>query len=177
MVEAPVQRTPVVAVQPLQHRVPPLLYFAAEQETAQHRSDEQSKHQRPKQCKRHRPRHRTEQASLHSLQRKNRQIRNDDNNAGEKHRLLHFVRGGPNDLHERLFLVSERSMAQDVLHHHNRPVHHHAEIKRAQRQEICRNLPQVQQNRREQKREGNRDGHNQRAAHIPQKQKQNQRDQ
>ncbi len=82
-----------------------------------------------------------------------------------------------NDLHERLFLVAERSMAQDVLHHHYRPIHHHAEVERAQRQQVRRNLPQVQQDCREQQREGNGDGHNQRAAHISQEQKQNQCDQ
>ena len=68
-------------------------------------------------------------------------------------------------------------MAQDVFDHYHRSVDDHAEVERAQRKQIGGNVTQVEQNRGEQKGEGNGDGDDQRAAYVAEKQKQNQRHQ
>ena len=73
--------------------------------------------------------------------------------------------------------AGELGMPQDVFYHHHRAIHHHAEIERAERQQVRGNVLQVEQNRGKQQGKGNGDGHDKRAAHIAQEQKKNQRDQ
>ena len=63
-------------------------------------------------------------------------------------------------------------MAHDVLDHHHRAIHHHAEIQRAQRQQIGRNLPEIEADRSEQQRKRNGQRHDQGAAHVAQEQEQ-----
>ena len=68
-------------------------------------------------------------------------------------------------------------MAHDVFHHDDRAVHHHAEIQRAQRQQIRGNVTQVEADGSKQQRKRNRQRDDERAAHIAQKQEQNDHDQ
>src|SRR5277367_2008493 len=68
-------------------------------------------------------------------------------------------------------------MADNVLHHHHRAVHHHAKIQRAQREQIGGDPSQVQADGGKQQGKGNRQGNNQSSTYVPQKQKQNNRDQ
>ena len=91
--------------------------------------------------------------------------------------ILDFVRCDRNDFAERLLVISKRCVSKDVLDHHHRSIDDHAEIQRTERQQIRRNVPQVEKNCGEQEREGNRDGDNQRASHVPEEQKQNKRHQ
>jgi hypothetical protein len=53
------------------------------------------------QSERHGPGHGTEQAAFHALQGEDGQVRNDDDDAREENRLLHFVGRGRDDLSER----------------------------------------------------------------------------
>ena len=64
-------------------------------------------------------------------------------------------------------------MAHDIFDHDHRAIDHHAEIERAQRQQIGRNIFQAQADRSEEQREGNGQGDDERAAQIAEEQKQN----
>ncbi len=68
-------------------------------------------------------------------------------------------------------------MANDVFHHDHRAIDHHAEIQRAEREQIGRNVSQVEADRGEQERERNGGRDDQRAADIAEKEKQNDRNQ
>jgi hypothetical protein len=68
-------------------------------------------------------------------------------------------------------------MADHVLDHHHRAVDQHAEVQRAQRKQVGGNVAQVEADGGEHQREGNGERNNDGAAHIAQKQKQNDRDQ
>ena len=50
-------------------------------------------------------------------------------------------------------------VADDVLHHHDGPVDDHAEVEGAQGKQVCRDMPQVETDRREEEREGDGEGH------------------
>ena len=52
-----------------------------------------------------------------------------------------------------LFAAPVLRVAQDVLNHHHRAIHHHAEIERAQREQVCGNMAQIEQDRGEQQSE------------------------
>ena len=93
-------------------------------------------------------------------------------------RPLHFVRGFAMRCRRcsAVFLVA-REMADDVLHHHHGAIDHHAEIQRAQREQIGGNVLQVEADGREQQREGNGERDDERAAHVAEEEKQDDRDQ
>ena len=59
-------------------------------------------------------------------------------------------------------------VADDVFDHHHRAIHHHAEIQRAQREQVRGNVPQVETNRGKKQRERNRQRDDERAADIAQ---------
>ena len=65
----------------------------------------------------------------------------------------------------------------DVLDHHDRAIHHHAEIERAQGKKIGRNVAQVEPDGGKEQRKWNRERDDERGAHIQQKQEQNDADQ
>ena len=64
-------------------------------------------------------------------------------------------------------------MAHDVFHHDYSAIHHHAEIERAQRQKVGGNALYVEAGGGKEKRKRNREGDDDRAAHVAQKDKQN----
>ena len=64
-------------------------------------------------------------------------------------------------------------MADDVLHHHDRAVHNHPEIQRAERQQVCGNALHLETCRGKQQRERDRQGDDNCPAHIPEKQEKN----
>ena len=64
-------------------------------------------------------------------------------------------------------------MTDHVLDHHHRAVHNHAEIERAKRKQVRGNVHQVEADGRKQQREGNGERDDDGAAHVAQKQKQN----
>ena len=147
----------------------------AEQEAGQHRRHDHGEDQRAQQRERHRPRHGLEQPAFHALQGEDRQIGGDDDGDGVEDRPLDLVRGLANPLMRSVVPLSSRGaqMADDVLDHHHRAVHHHAEIQRAQRKQIGGNLLQVEANRGEQERKRNRQRDDERAAHVAEKQEEN----
>ncbi len=75
------------------------------------------------------------------------------------------------------FVSAEGGVAKDVLDHHDRAIDDHAEVECAQREQVRGDMAQIEKDRGEEQREGNRDGDDQRAAHVAQEQKQNQGDQ
>ncbi len=78
-------------------------------------------------------------------------------------------------LHRRsgVAFLMVRQMAHDVFNHHNRAIHHHAEIERPQRQQVGGDAFELKAGGREQQREGNRQSDDNRSPHIPQKQEEN----
>ena len=70
-----------------------------------------------------------------------------------------------------------RQHPHDVLDHHHGAFHDHAEVERAQRQQIRRNVPQVEADGGEQQRERNGQRDDQRAADIAQEDEQDHRNQ
>src|ERR1035437_6712824 len=112
-----------------------------------------------------------EQPAFYPLQGEDREIRGDDDENGEEDWTLHFVGGIADDLHQRSMLVDMRlDVAQDVLDHHDGAVDNHAKVERPQRQQVRRDMVQVQQNGSEQEGERNRDGDHERAAHVSEEQ-------
>ncbi len=69
--------------------------------------------------------------------------------------------------------IAAAQMAHDVFDHDHRAIDHHAEIERAQRQQVGRNMVQVEADRGEQQRERNGERHDERAAKVAEEQKQN----
>ena len=68
-------------------------------------------------------------------------------------------------------------VAHDVLHHYHRSVDHHAKVQGAERKQVRRDVPQIQANRSKQERKWNREGHDDRSAHVPQKDEEDNDDQ
>ncbi len=68
-------------------------------------------------------------------------------------------------------------VAENVLHHDDGAVHHHAEIQRAKGQQVCGNALQLETRRRKQQRKRDRQGDDECSTNIPEKQKQNDHDQ
>ena len=68
-------------------------------------------------------------------------------------------------------------MADDVFDHYHGAFHDHAEIQRAERQQVGGNVLQVQTNGGEQQGKRNRSGNDEGAADVAQEKKQNDRDQ
>ena len=64
-------------------------------------------------------------------------------------------------------------MAHHILDHHDRAIDDHAEVQRAQGKQIGRNVAEVETDCGKQKRKGNGERDDDRAAHIPQEQKEN----
>src|SRR5271165_6383465 len=144
MIETPIQRAAVGPVEKIEGWILPLVDFPLEEKAAQNRRDEQSKYQRTEQGESYGPRHGAEQAAFDALQGEDRKVGNNDNDARKKHRLLHFVRGHRDRLHERL-LPAESGVTEDVFDHYNRTVNDHAEVERTQRKQVGGDLPQVEQ--------------------------------
>ena len=68
-------------------------------------------------------------------------------------------------------------MADDVLDHHHRAIDHHAEVQRAEREQVGGNVAKVEADGGEQQRKGNGERDDDGAAHIAEEEKQNDRDQ
>src|SRR5262249_22312500 len=149
---------------------------SAEQVGAEDGSNEEGENQRPEQGEGDGPSHGAKQAAFDPLQRENRKIGNDDDDAGEEHWFLYFVSGSRDDFTERSLVISEGSMAQDVLDHDHGAIDDHAEIESSQREEIRGDVPEIKKNRGEEQRKGDGDGDDEGAADVAEKQKQDEGD-
>ena len=69
--------------------------------------------------------------------------------------------------HRLVLVILAVQMADDVLDHHHCAVHHHAEIERAQREQVRWNVAQIKTYRSEEQRKRDRDRNDERAANIP----------
>ncbi len=104
------------------------------------RGDDDGEDERAQQREGDRPGHGLEEPAFDRLQREDGQIGSDDDAAGEEDRPLHFVRGLANLLRRRARVVRVREMADDVFDHHHGAVDDHAEVERAQREQIGGNV-------------------------------------
>ena len=171
------QRVIVHARQPHHAGIAPFLGAAGKHHRCEHGPDQHREDQRAQQRERYRPRHRLEQAAFHRLQGEDGQVRRDDNGDGIEHRPLHFVRRPLNFLGHAFagMRFAVRQQAHDVLDHHHRAFHDHAEIERAERQQIRRNSADLQANGGEQECERNGQRDDERAADVAEEDQQNHR--
>src|SRR5579864_2516073 len=176
MVEAPVEGAAVAAVQPFEHRVAPLFQFAAEKVVAKHGCDEECEHQGAEQGECDGPSHGAEEATFDTLQGKDRKVRNNDDDSGEEDGPLYFVGGHRNDFTEGLLVISEGSVAKDVLDHDDRAVNDHPKVECAQREQVCGDMAEIEKDGGEEQRKGDRYGDDQSAAYVAEEEKQNQGD-
>ncbi len=145
------QRVTISPRERLEYRVAPFARSVPVDIAGQHWNQEHRKQQRSKERKCHRPRHRPEQAPLDPLQGEDRHIRGDDDGDRVEDWPRDLARRAPNAvLGGEILRIWEAQEAKDVLDHHDRAVHDHPEIERAERQQVCRDVAKVEQNRREQ---------------------------
>ena len=105
---------------------------------------------------------------------KDRQIGRNDDADGIEDRALYLMCCLPDLFRGRLGpipLMTE--VADDIFHHHHGAVHDHAEVQRAEREQIGWNMLQVETNRSEQQREGDGKRNDESAAHVSQEEKEN----
>ena len=93
MTNGPGDAAAIAVAQKLHHRVFPLLRALAEEQTGEHGGKDHGKNESAKQCERHRPCHGPEEPAFDRLQREDGQIGGDDDGDGVEDRALHFVRG------------------------------------------------------------------------------------
>ena len=110
------------------------------QEAGQHGRDHNRENQRAQQGKRHRPGHRFEQTAFNALQREDRQIGGDDDGDRVETGRCTSCAASRIVLSRRGIASCAVKMANDVLHHHHGAINHHAEIERAQREQVGRNV-------------------------------------
>ena len=176
MVDAPVESAGVAAVQPFEHRVTPLFQSPAEEVVAKNGRNEKREDQGPEQGECDSPSHGAEEATFDALEGEDRKIRDDDDDAGEEYGSLHFVGGHRNDFAEGLLVISEGSVAKDILDHHDRAVDDHAKVECSERKQVCGDMAEIEKDSGEEQRKGDRYGDDQRAAHVAEEEKQNQGD-
>ena len=68
-------------------------------------------------------------------------------------------------------IVFAIQVAHDIFDHHDGAIDNHAKIQRTKRQQVWRNVAQIQTNRSKEQREGNCQRNNQCSARIAQKEK------
>ena len=117
-----------------------------------------------------------------ALKRENGNVRGDDDDHREQGGTADFDRCVQDRVEAGLgvrdtCVFQFRQLAHDVFHHDHRAIDDDAEVHRAQRQEVCRNANQGQAEKGRQQGQRNNGSHDQRGAQVPQKQKQDQRDQ
>ena len=144
----------------------------AQDHRAERRDDGQREHQRTQQGKAVGQRQRAENAALHPLQREHRNERRDDDRHREERRARHVNRGMNDELKElpaALRLLAMR-FVQHVFNQHDRAVDEDAEIDRAHRDQVGRQVNQLQPDERREQSQRDDRRHDQRAPDAPQKQ-------
>ena len=79
--------------------------------------------------------------------------------------------------HRHVLAPAVAEVPYDVFHHHHRAVDDHAEVQRAEGEQVGRDIAQVQADRGKQQRERDGQRHDQRAAQIAQENEQDNNDQ
>ncbi len=152
----------------------PLGGALAEEKAGEDRRDEHGEDERAEEGEGDGPGHGLEEPAFDRLQREDGQVRGDDDRDGVEDGPLDLVGGLADLLHRGLVgiaLVAE--MADDVFDHHDGALDDHAEVERAEREEVRRDVAEVETDRGEQEGEGDRDGDDERAAEVAEKQKEN----
>ncbi len=163
----------VTGGEPNDHRVMPLARAVGKEEAGESGSDDDGEDDGSQKREGDGPGHGFEQAPFDALQREDGQVGGDDDGDGVKHRALHFVGGVEDLLFHGAAAVLAAQMANDVFHHDDGPVDDHAEIERAEREEIRGDAFQAEAGGGEQEREGNGEGDDDRAARVAEKEEEN----
>ena len=146
-------------------------------EAGKHGSDDNREKQRAEQREGHGPGHGTEEAAFHALEGEDRQEGGDGDDDGVEDRALHFVRRIADFFDGSLdATVPVMERVHNVFDEHDCAFDEHAEVESADRQQVCRNMAQVEANGGKKQRERNGRGHDQRAANVAEEQEKNERD-
>src|ERR1019366_6946307 len=176
MADRPAQVAAITGGQKGHHGVAPFANSFTEDHAGKYRRDEDGKHQRAQQGEGDRQGHGPEQPALYALQREDGQVGGDDDGDGVKHRALHLMGGVADDLGDgpgsRGHTVSV-DVANGVLYHDDRAIHHHAEIERTEGKQVGRNMADVEPDGGEQQRERDSQGHDQIVVDIAEEQEKN----
>ena len=178
MRQRPPHAAPVLSPQEFHDRVGPLRDALPKNNLGENGPDHNRENQRTEQCERNGPRHRLEQTPFDALQREDGHIGCNDDGAGKEHRPQHLEHRSPNSLKRRLDRIAlEIVVPDDILDHHHGAVDDHSKIKRAQGQQVRRNLVQIQANRRKQQRKRDRQRYDERPANVSEEEEQDDRNQ
>ncbi len=163
---------------PVQDRVFPLGGALGEEEAGEHGGDDHGEDQSAEQGEGDGPGHGLEEAAFHRLQGEDGQVGGDDDADGVEDGPLDFVGGFADLLHDRLVgLAMMAEMANDVLDHDDRAVDDHAEVQRAEGEQVGGDVAEVEADGGEHQREGDRDGDDQGAAQVPEEDEEDDDDQ
>ena len=101
------------------------------------------------------------------------QVSGDDDAAREEDWAQHLVGRVANFLHWRPSIAFDVEMTHHVFDHDDRAVNDHPEVQCAQREQVCGDVAEIQANGGEHQRDGNCERNNDGAAHIAEKEKEN----
>ena len=151
------------------HSLAPL----AKSEAGQHGSDEDGEDERAEQSEADHPGHGLEEAAFDGLQGEDGQVGGDDHAARVEDGALHFVRGFADLLRwGDACLAAVAEVADDVFDHDDRAVDDHAEVERAEREQVGGNVAQVEADGGEEQRERHGERDDERAAHVAEEEEQ-----
>src|SRR5579862_7900252 len=172
MADRPADVFAIADGQPMHDRVLPLFRVCLEKQAGQGRSDEHGEDERSEQREGDGPRHRLEEFSLDSLESKDRKVGGDDDGNRVKHGALDFMRGFADAVDQaQRRLLRTIQMADDVLDHDDRTVDDHAEVKCAEAQKVRGDVAEVKTDGGEEQSKWDREGNDDGAADIAQKNK------
>jgi hypothetical protein len=155
--QAPVERPRIDVADPLEDDVPPHPHPAPERDGADDGDHRERQHHGAQQREDRGIGHRPEQATRRPRQHVDRQESGDDDRDRVHDRPVHLRRR----LHDHLAdgeggAVPPLQGQVDVLHHHDRAVDQDAEVDRADREEVGRDVPEIETDEGDEKRERNR---------------------
>ena len=139
----------------------------AQRPGAEHRKERQRQDQRADQREDRRVGHRLEELARRAGEHVDRQEAGDDDRHGVEDRPVHFGGGLGDDFADRVLRsVAQRELAVDVLDHDDGAVDQDAEIDRADREQVGRDVLQVEADEREEQRERDRHGDDESRADV-----------
>jgi hypothetical protein len=154
---APFEPTCVAILKPSKGAILPFGAAAFQQHGAQYRNDRERHEQGADQGEDRGVGHRREQAARGPGEHVDREKRRDDDANRVDDRAVDLRRGRRDGVADGALLrATHGELSIDVLHHDDGPIDENAEVDGADREEVRRNVPDVQTDEREQQRQRNR---------------------
>ena len=172
MFDGPLHGVAIAGGEPGHHRVLPLAGAFGEEEAGKDRSEQKGEDERAEQGEGDHPRHGLEETAFDGLEGEDGQVGGDDHAAGEEDGTLNLVRGLADLLRGSYALSTPvAEMANDVFHHDDGAVDHHAEVESAEREQVCGNVREIEADCGEEQRKRNGERDDDRAACVAEEEK------